>query len=230
MYCIKCGVKLENTEKACPLCGTVVYHPELTQPEAQALYPKGRKPAPVSGRKALCRIILVLFLIPLIASFGSDLQSNGKLDWFGYVAGGLIVAYVSLALPLWFRKPNPVIFMPCSFVALGAYLLYINCASGGHWYLSFALPVTGGIALILCAVTTLLRYVRGGRLYIFGGAMVASGAFLLLIEYLLVLTFRIRFIGWSVYPFIVLALLGCFLIYLAIDSQAREFMERKLFF
>ena len=31
MYCIKCGVELADTEKQCPLCGTLVYHPELEQ-------------------------------------------------------------------------------------------------------------------------------------------------------------------------------------------------------
>ncbi|MBR4309084.1 MAG: hypothetical protein IKT58_05770 [Oscillospiraceae bacterium] len=230
MYCVKCGVKLEDTEARCPLCNTLVSHPELKQAPAEALYPKDKKPTPVSARKAICRVILVLFIIPLIAGFSSDLQANGKLDWFGYVAGALFLVYVIFALPLWFRKANPVIFMPCSFVALGLYLLYINYASGGSWYLHFALPITGGLCLIFCAVTTLLYYVRGGRLYIFGGAFVTFGAYLLLLEHLLVVTFDIRFIRWSMYPFIILALLGCFLIYLAIDSQAREFMERKFFF
>ena len=37
MYCIKCGVKLADTEKKCPLCGTVVYHPEFPPQNAKEL-------------------------------------------------------------------------------------------------------------------------------------------------------------------------------------------------
>ena len=29
MYCIQCGVKLADSQSACPLCGTVVFHPDI---------------------------------------------------------------------------------------------------------------------------------------------------------------------------------------------------------
>ncbi len=69
------------------------------------------------------------------------------------------------------------------------------------------------------------------RLYIIkGGVFMALGAFMLLIEFLLGLTFGLRFIGWSIYPLVVLFLFGGLLIYFAINNAAREIMERKLFF
>ena len=103
-------------------------------------------------------------------------------------------------------------------------------ATKGRWYLGFALPVTGCIALIVTAVITLLRYVKKGRLYILGGAMIAMGAVMLLVEYLLAATFHVALAGWSVYPLIGFALVGGLLIFLAINSSARERMERKFFF
>lgn len=103
-------------------------------------------------------------------------------------------------------------------------------ATGGHWFLSFALPVVGGLCLVTTAAVTLLRYIRRGRLYIHGGVLAALGGWLLLLEYLMGVTFGVRFIGWSVYPLLVLALLGGLLIYVAIDSDAREMLKRKLFF
>ena len=33
MFCVKCGVALADSEKACPLCGTRVFHPDLPQPQ-----------------------------------------------------------------------------------------------------------------------------------------------------------------------------------------------------
>lgn len=230
MYCIKCGVKLGDAETKCPLCNTRVYHPDLPHPEGKPLYPTNRLPKVSAGSKALNGAVIILFFIPLIVCLFADLYPDGNLGWFGYVAGALFVAYTAIALPLWFRRPNPVIFVPCTFAATGLYLLYISLATGGKWYLTFALPVTGGLCLITTAMVTLLRYVPKGRLYIIGGALIALGAFALLIELLLGVSFGIGFTGWSIYPLIVLVLLGGLLIYFGINRSAREIMERKLFF
>ena len=39
MYCVRCGVRLSDSEKVCPLCGTEVFHPRLRQPEAEPPFP-----------------------------------------------------------------------------------------------------------------------------------------------------------------------------------------------
>ena len=230
MYCIECGVRLGEAEKKCPLCSTAVCHPDYINRPGKALYPANKMPAKATNSKVLNGAVIILFLIPLFVCFAADLLLNGKLEWFGYVAGALMVAYIVFAFPMWFRKPNPVIFVPCDFAAAALYLLYIDLATGGAWFLSFALPVTGGLCLITCAVVTLLYYLRKGRLYIIGGAIMALGAFMLLMEFLMGVTFRLPFIGWSIYPLCVLMLFGGLLIYLAINSAAREILERKLFF
>ena len=230
MYCINCGVRLADTEKKCPLCNTVVYHPELKQGEAQPLYPKDKIPKLKPRSKAFNGAVLIIFFIPILVSLLSDLQADGEIDWFGFVAGGLILGYVIFGLPLWFLRPNPVIFVPSAFAAATLYMLYISLATGGGWFLSFAFPVTGGVCLIVCSLVTLLRYLKKGRMYIWGGAFIAIGAFMLLVEFLLNVTFGVNFIGWSIYPLIVLSLIGGMLIYLAINKTAREIMERKLFF
>lgn len=230
MYCIKCGVKLADTEKKCPLCETVVYHPDLQRPSVEPLYPENKIPPNTSGRKALCGAVIFLFVIPLVACFLADLFFGSGLNWVGYVAGGLLVLYITVALPAWFERPNPVIFLPCDFVAAGLYLLYICLMTGGDWFWSFAFPVTVGMGLIVCTEVTLLHYLRRGKLYILGGGFMALGGFLLMLECLLEVAFGVEFMGWSLYPLTVLVLLGGMLIYLAINRSARELIKRKLFF
>ena len=230
MYCVNCGVKLADTEQTCPLCHTAVYHPDMQRPAARPLYPANKMPCPHTSKKAVSGVLIFFFLIPLVLSFASDLLSNGRLDWFGYAAGAMILAYIIFALPMWFKKPNPVIFVPCSFVAAALYLLYIDLNTPGRWFLPLALPITVGIALIICTVVTLVYYVGRGRLYIYGGAIIALGALILMMECLLVQTFDIPVVGWSVYPLVILGLLGGALIYLGISSAAREVIARKLFF
>jgi hypothetical protein len=84
---------------------------------------------------------------------------------------------------MWFKKPNPVIFVPCDFVAVALLLLYVNIASGGDWFLTFALPIIAAVALIICTLVTLLYYLKRGKLYIFGGVALAIGLLMILIEY-----------------------------------------------
>ncbi len=229
MYCINCGVKLADTEKECPLCGTMVFHPDLVRREEKKLYPK-EDPQERVDSKAVQTLLTVLFILPALLVFLCDRQINGEITWSGYVMGAIGLGYVILILPSWFIKPNPVIFTPCGFAALALYLLYINLKTGGNWFLTFALPVTGGVCILVTAVVTLMRYVPKGAFFIFGGAFIGLGGFMVLVEFLLNFTFGFsKFLAWSFYPFVVLGLLGGYLIYLGISRPAREMMERKFF-
>ena len=229
MYCIQCGVKLAPSEEKCPLCGTVPYHPDISREKGERLYPVNHYPSAEVKPKVAQAVVLMLFLLPFVTTLLVDLRINNAVTWSGYVMGGLILAYVMLALSGWFQKPNPVIFVPCSFATAIAYLLYIDLATGGNWFLRFAFPVAGGLGLIVTAVVTLLRYVRRGWLYILGGGFIAFGGMMLLMEFLIVETFSYRFVGWSVYPLAAFVLLGGFLIFLGINDRVREIMERKMF-
>lgn len=229
MYCINCGAKLENTQEICPICDTKVYCPDFVDTK-ESLYPVDRIPKLKHRSNTFNGAVIIMFLIPVVVSFLADFHIDGNLDWFGYVLGALALGYITFALPLWFEKPNPVIFTPCSFAGVVVYLWYINFITGGDWFLTFAFPVAGGYGIISTAVVTLLRYLKKGKLYIWGGAFMLTGAFVTLIEFLITITFGITFTGWSLYPFSVLVLLGGLLFYLAINKSAREIMERKLFF
>ena len=230
MYCINCGVKLSDTEKRCPLCQTRVCHPDFPIPETEPLYPEGLAPEPQLNSLVMQFIVTAFYLLAMAVCLVCDLQLGGGIVWAGYVIGGLLLSYVVILLPLWFKKPNPVIFVPCDFAAAGLYLLYINLATGGNWFLSFAFPVTGFVTLVVTAVVVLRRYIRRGRLYVFGGAVLAFAGFMPLLEFLLVITFpAISFIGWYLYPLMALGLFGAMLLFLAICRPARHAVAQKFF-
>ncbi len=230
MYCVNCGVKLADTEKQCPLCGVRVYHPDIKQPEAAPLYPKERYPEEKSRFWLKHIITAAAYLLLLSTVMVIDLQFSGRVTWSGYVVGGLILSYILIVLPAWFQKPHPIIFVPCDFAAAAVYLLYIDLYTGGGWFLSFAFPVVGGMALIATAVTVLLCYLKKAGFFIIGGASLLFGGLMLLTEYLMQETFvMVHFIGWSYYPVLVFGLLGLTLIVLGIFRPAREALERKFF-
>mgnify|MGYP006923305916 CR=1 FL=1 len=155
MYCVNCGVKLSDTEKRCPLCQTLVYHPEVSRHTAEPLYPEELGPALQLTSWAAQFIITTAYLLAMSVCLVCDLQLGGGLTWSGYVIGALILCYLFFLLPAWFRKPNPVIFVPCGFAALAVYLLYIDLAVQGNWFWTLALPVSAGVCLIVTAVVAL---------------------------------------------------------------------------
>ena len=231
MYCIKCGVELADSEKVCPLCGTRVFHPDLPCGQAESPYPPDVSPRVEDvSRAGVLFVLTVLFLLPAVISVLCDWRLSGGIVWSGYVVGGLVLLYTTVVLPLWFKRPTPVIFVPVDFVVIGVYLLYINFATGGHWFLTFALPVTGTIGVLVTTVVTLLRYLSRGHLYIFGGALIAGGGLAVLIEFLLNLTFGLHhtFI-WSFYPLAAGVLLGAMLLIIAVCKPLRRSLHRKFF-
>ncbi len=229
MYCIKCGVKLADTESKCPLCGTVPYHPDIKREPAENLYPLNEYPKSKDG-KIFQFILTFLFIIPLVITILCDLRISGSITWSGYVAGALVIGYMSVALPLWFKKPNPVIFTPCVFGTVGLYLLYINQVQNGDWFLTFAFPIVVFVGVVITTAVTLFKYLRKGRLFVVSGGILALSLFMPFIEFLLMITFKFdRLIGWSVYPFSALFIIGMMLMIIAISRPLRDTFERKFF-
>ncbi len=232
MYCVKCGVELADSEINCPLCKTKVVCPEgMTRPEAASPFPQHHgKVTEGITRSGFMFILTFFFLVPLVICIICDYNLNNSFDWSGYVVGGMGYVYVSFALPCWFRKPNPVIFVPVSFLSALMYLLFICLNTGGKWFLSLAFPITLYICIVFSAVVTLLRYVKGGRLFIYGGMVMLLGILTVLIELFLHITFDMKMFRWSLYPLIGLSLVGLMLIIIGICRPLRESLRRKLFF
>ena len=230
MYCIKCGVELADSEKVCPLCGTRVFHPDLPCGSGEPPYPPAEHLNEEVSRVGALFVVTVCMLLPAVISVLVDWRVNGGIVWSGFVLGGLALLYVLAVLPLWFKRPNPVIFVPVDFAAIALFLLYVNYATGGHWYLSFALPVTGAAALLVCAMVTLLKYLPGAALYICGGALILSGGLAVLVEFLLNLTFGLHdtFL-WSIYPLAVGVVLGAMLLVIAVSKPLRRSLHRQFF-
>ena len=230
MYCIKCGVRLADTEKSCPLCGTRVYHPDLKQPSATPLYPEHIEEQKPINRWSIMLIVTILYLLPISICLVCDLSISGTIDWSGYVIGSLLVFYTAFLLPMWFDHPSPVVFTPATFGVTALFLLYISWSTGGSWFLTFGLPVTLSLGLLITALITLTRYIRRGRLYIFGGFTIGLGAFCVLLEVLLHITFGLPGFGtWSLYPLITLTLLGLAMVVTAIFPPLREALKKKFF-
>ena len=112
MYCVKCGVELADSEKKCPLCGTPVFHPDIPRNLSEPPFPPDKRIRPEDvNRSGILFVLTIAALLPALLCLLCDWRINGTLVWSGYAAGAIGLLYIVILLPMWFRHPNPVLFV-----------------------------------------------------------------------------------------------------------------------
>ena len=229
MYCVRCGVRLQEGVKACPLCGTPVWCPEAGERGPAATYSDRYPVYSRQKRLTVMASLTVVLLAAMVACFSIALNTTGQMGWSFYVIAGTTAFYLAFLLPLWFRRPHPMIFVPMAFLSL-CLLLFLLCAhTGGRWFWTFAFPLTGLMAILTIGAVALYRYVKRGTIFITGGLLIAIGGGCLLAELFQHLTFQTPMFSWSLYAAAVFLLFGGFLILAGIVRPLREHLERKFF-
>ena len=230
MYCVKCGVALEDGARECPLCGTQVWDPEEKQRNLHYnpdLYPARED----NGKYTLLTIISLVMLGIAMGCLIACLAVYRRMAWSGYVLLGEAFVYTSVVLPFWFRRYYPAVFIPLSFAALAGYLLYISVATGGNWFLPFAFPVTGMTFLITYfgVGIVVLRFRPRTKLMLMGLLFILIGGSTMLLEFFLHLTFKVRMFNWSLYSAGFFGLVGLFLFIASFIRRLRRAMYKKMF-
>lgn len=228
MKCNKCGANLSENEIKCPLCQTKT---EKEKENVIPFFPDRPAPRVKQEYRGYLFLISLFFLIAGGMVLAIDLMLTEKNGFSFYIISPLLILYAAFVLPRFFRRPNPVIFFPVVFVLTMVSLLHVDLSLDGGWFLSFALPVLGGFFLFLEAAVTLLYYLRGGRLYIFGGLFIAISILSFVGEILYRVTFSLPIaMTWSILPLIFFFVLGMGLIVIAIVPPFRNSFKRKFFF
>ena len=91
----------------------------------------------------------------------------------------------------------------------------------------FAFPVVGSLAIIVSALTAVLKYVKGSGLYAVGGALIAVGGWTILLEMLIRKVFFANYLFmWSSATLTVFSVLGLLLIMIAVIKPLKENLMR----
>ena len=102
-YCVNCGVELDATRGACPLCNTIVYNPK--QPvdrKSPTPYPMNEGKSENVDHKELVSLMTIVFAtISVVCGVLNWLVFTGT-HWSYYVIGGFAVLWVYL-MPVFFR-------------------------------------------------------------------------------------------------------------------------------
>ena len=227
MYCVKCGVRLQEGVKSCPLCNTPVWCPQGAFNEGG--YSDAMPPRRRGGHLAAVAFLTMVLAAACVTCLVVCLNLYGGVGWSGYVMTSVGAVYAVTLLPLWFRHPHPLIFVPISFAAVCGCLLYICLATGGSWFLGFAFPVVMLAGILTTATVAMYRYVKRGRLFITGGLLIAIGGSSMLVELFQHITFGSPMFKWSLYGVSAFGVFGLLLIVAGIIPPLRRVLERKFF-
>ena len=231
MYCVYCGVKLQDGARECPLCHTPVTIPPKPGTAEKALY----SDLLPEKKKDHGRTLAVWLLTTVLAAAGLGclifcLRTDREASWSGYVLMSSALAWVTLLFPLLFRRFRPMIFLPVDFACLAGFLLYICLKTRGNWFLSFAFPVTAIVCVLTLTGVVIFRYIRQGRLRLLGLYLALIGASFILIEFFQHITFGTPMFVWSLYCVCAFGALGLFLFVATLIPPLHAYLRKTFFF
>ncbi len=231
-YCVKCGVKLEDSEKKCPLCHTVVCHPDLPPVvNAKTPFPKEheaeiKKMNMRFGLLIASTIILLLTVLTLIC----DYSVNSKIVWSDIAVSSVVFAYCVIFIPLIFPRKNALLYLTVDFLSLLLFQWYIEHTTAGTWFIGFALPATCSVMLIVSAAMLMKKFTKASGFLISAVIFILSGLNCILIEFLINKTFtgKEKFI-WSYYPLITFIIIGLIMFLCDRNKRLKEKLKKKFF-
>ena len=232
MYCVYCGVKLQEGVGECPLCHTPV--PELPgrggEKQKQLYSDLLPEKENNHGRVLAVWLVTAVMIAVCLGCLIFCLRTKNEASWSGYVLMTAGLIWMTLLFPLLFRRYRPMIFLPLSFACLAAYLLYICVKNGENWFLSFAFPVTGIACVLTLLAVALFRYIRQGRLRLLGLLLILIGSSFMLIEFFQHITFGTPMFVWSLYCVCGFGALGLFLFIATLIPPLHAHLRKTFFF
>lgn len=184
-YCPKCGVKVSQGGRKCPLCDFPI--PEVEEnsiehahpfPTPENVYPKEF----VAIKRRIFKNMAIFFLVAVVAMYLLNVLLHGTLTWARYsIASTLyLLAYIGVFLNF---VPNPYFIVSASFMITTALLLSLDRIDGHMgWFVSLGIPlVVGAFLLSLVGVFT-YRRLKLKPLVLAGVVMLLMAAYVMVVE------------------------------------------------
>ena len=203
-YCVRCGVKLNDGAKKCPLCGTRVWEPEANPDEPSYFATRSPEVQPES-QFAAGLLLSAMLASAMLCSAVLNLVLWNAHPWSLYVIGAGAMLWIILALPMLTRRiPAPLrLLLDAGSAALYIYLISIDLG-GARWFFSLALPL---LAVFCVAAFSLGFLLRGRRRSILTSAALTIGTVgitALCVEFLIDRFLKVPYgPGWSLIVLIV---------------------------
>ena len=156
-YCVNCGVELDKTASACPLCHTPVRNPnqpvDRTSPPP---FPAERGEVAPGSKRELALLLTAMLACVAVCCAVLNLFLPAKRIWSLYIIGAVLMLWLWLVPPLLARGMPLLLRLGIDTTAIAVYVLLIAIdLDGAGWYRALALPIilTGGACALFLGLT-----------------------------------------------------------------------------
>lgn len=129
-YCVNCGVELDATARACPLCHTPVQNPNRpVDAELPPPFPSRRKEVQPASKKELALLISAMFAsVAVLCGVLNLFFLHSGRPWSLYVVGAAVMLWLWLVPPLLLRGMPLWVRLLLDSCAVGVYVYQIGRA------------------------------------------------------------------------------------------------------
>lgn len=232
-YCVNCGVELEASLKACPLCNTPVInpnHPSFATDDNP--YPASRGKVEVVKRKDLGILLTVVLSATSITCLLLNLLVFRGVMW-SFLVIGICICLFFFAFPAVIYTKTPIyLSLLADGVSVGLYLYLITYLTATPaWFWQLGLPIVVTVTLLIELFTFLSRKlpfnILTASLYLFIEVPFLCIALELLIRRFCKTPLRIT---WSAVVLTVCAIIDITLITIISKKRLRNEVRRRLHF
>lgn len=199
-YCVHCGVELDATAGACPLCQTPVYDPARpVEPDAPPPFPTRKGTVELAATRGDVALLVSVILLSVSVCCGVlNLFFRASHIWSLYIIGAAVMLWLWTVPGLLNRRLGKVPKIVVDVGAVAVYLLFIALANRGlKWYVGLALPLIGASAGLVLLLGLILP--KRSILTKLSCLILAAGVEALAVEWAFDVYLRQRWSpGWSV--------------------------------
>lgn len=233
-YCVNCGVELDATASACPLCNTKIYNPN--QPAATDVpTPYATVKGHTESVKPTYEFAILMSIIFLTTSAVCVFLNNFTIqigNWSFYVIGICAMLWVFL-LPAFFPQKVNVF----GAIALDGMIIALNIGivswlhPGSGWYFHIALPIIILTTLLLEIVFTFIYHLKSSMIGKTAICVSAIAVLCMSIEIVIDLYFRDYFyLRWSAIVATCAVVIDIVLLTIYLQEGLRAEIRRRMHF
>lgn len=232
-YCVNCGVELESSLQACPLCNTPVINPnERNRELSSSPYPVNKGQVETVKRKDLGILLSVVLTAASITCLLLNLLVFHTSLWSLLVIGICICLFVFTFPAVFYSKTPLYISLLADGLAIAVYLFLISrLTSSDVWFWQLGLPIaillTGMMEIYTLLAKIFPFTILSGALYLFIEIPAFCVSLELLIRHLINLPYAIT---WSAVVLTVCVIIDIALITILAKKRLRNEVRRRLHF
>jgi len=232
-YCVNCGVKLDSSLKACPLCHTPVINPnEIGQAEAQSPFPTEKGQVETVKHKELGLLLSIVVLATSLTCILLNLFVFSSSPWSVLVVGTCVILWVFLFPFIIYSRLPVYVFLLLDGVAVALYLYMLTFLTGSSgWFFHIALPITIITFVLMEIITICMRTlpvsILSTALYLFLAVPILCIGIEVVVD--LFLRGKVNLV-WSMIVLTVCAIIDIALVTVLSRAKLRDEVRRRLHF